>query len=133
VTDLFRKLNYKSQDPILVLGAPASFEAELSAMEGGVTMHREPAEGKGYAFILAFGVMRADIVAAAQATSGILVGDAVAWYIYPKASSRSYASDLSRDIMWEALSPFGLRPVRQVAIDDDWSALRFRREEFVGS
>jgi len=26
----------------------------------------------------------------------------------------------------------GLRPVRQVALDDTWSALRFRRSEDVG-
>lgn len=25
----------------------------------------------------------------------------------------------------------GFRPIRQVAIDEDWSALRFRRVEFV--
>jgi hypothetical protein len=34
---------------------------------------------------------------------------------------------------WQALSDAGFRPVRQVAIDADWSALRFRRKEFVKS
>jgi hypothetical protein len=52
MTDVFKKLNYKDQDPILVLSPPSAFE--------------------------------------------------------------------------EALKPLSLQPVRQVAIDDDWSALRFK-------
>ena len=37
-------------------------------------------------------------------------------------------TDLHRDSLWEALKPTGWRPVTQVAIDDVWSALRFRPE-----
>jgi hypothetical protein len=32
MTEIFGKLNYKSQDPLLVWGAPASFERELKEM-----------------------------------------------------------------------------------------------------
>jgi hypothetical protein len=48
------------------------------------------------------------------------------WVAYPKKTSKKYKSDLSRDDFWEAFKAFGLEPVRQVAIDEDWSALRFR-------
>jgi hypothetical protein len=46
----------------------------------------------------------------------------VFWVAYPKGGK----SDLSRDEMWELLKPFLWRPVSQIAIDDTWSALRFR-------
>ena len=36
-----------------------------------------------------------------------------------------------RDRGWDTLAAQGFAPVRQVAIDDDWSVLRFRRREFV--
>jgi hypothetical protein len=58
--------------------------------------------------------------------SGIL------WITYPKKSS-GVESDLSRDRVREAMQPTGWRPVTQIAIDDTWSALRFRPEAEVGS
>lgn len=41
--------------------------------------------------------------------------------------------DLSRDILWKLLEKKGLRPVAAVAIDDVWSAMRFRPPELVKS
>ena len=35
-------------------------------------------------------------------------------------------TDLNRDILWKHLLKKGVQAVRQVAIDDVWSALRFR-------
>jgi hypothetical protein len=46
--------------------------------------------------------------------------------------SSGIESDLTRDEGWAPLFDAGLRPVRQIAIDDTWSALRFRRVEHVG-
>ena len=63
----------------------------------------------------------------AQATSG----DAVVWFAYPKQSSKRYRCDFNRDTGWAALGTAGFEPVRQVAVDEDWSALRFRRVEFI--
>jgi hypothetical protein len=41
---------------------------------------------------------------------------------YPKAGR----ADNNRDSLWPILAGYGLRPIGQVAIDDVWSALRFR-------
>ncbi len=60
----------------------------------------------------------AEVVLAA-AHRGVL-----AWVAYPKAGQRG--TDLNRDSLAALLSSRHLRPVRQVAIDDVWSALRFR-------
>lgn len=52
--------------------------------------------------------------------------DAIFWLAYPKLTSK-LAGDLNRDII-RALAPdYGLDTVSQVAIDDDWSALRLKR------
>lgn len=44
------------------------------------------------------------------------------WVAYPKGNK----ADINRDSLWPMLSEVGLRPIGQVAVDDTWSALRFR-------
>lgn len=46
----------------------------------------------------------------------------VLWVAYPKANR----TDINRDTLWPVLAEYGLRPIGQVAIDEVWSALRFR-------
>lgn len=47
---------------------------------------------------------------------------AAVWVAYPKGNK----SDINRDSLWPIVADFGMRPCGQVAIDDHWSALRFR-------
>lgn len=44
------------------------------------------------------------------------------WIAYPKGNT----TDINRDSLWPIVGEFGLRPNGQVAVDDVWSALRFR-------
>ena len=50
--------------------------------------------------------------------------DALAWVAYPKGGRLD--TDLNRDSLRELLGQHHIRPVRQVAVDATWSALRFR-------
>ncbi len=50
--------------------------------------------------------------------------DQLAWVAYPKGGR--LGTDLNRDSLASLLAAHGVRPVRQVSIDDTWSALRFR-------
>lgn len=50
--------------------------------------------------------------------------DALAWVAYPKAGK--LGTDLNRDSLAALISQRGVRPVRQISVDDTWSALRFR-------
>ena len=44
------------------------------------------------------------------------------WVAYPKGNR----ADINRDTLWPIVGAYGLRPIAQVAVDDTWSALRFR-------
>jgi hypothetical protein len=44
------------------------------------------------------------------------------WIAYPKGNR----TDINRDSLWPILSAYGMRPITQIAVDDVWSALRFR-------
>jgi len=50
--------------------------------------------------------------------------DALTWVAYPKAGK--LGTDLNRDVLAELVKARGVQPVRQVALDDTWSALRLR-------
>lgn len=56
--------------------------------------------------------------------SGRVTNDVLLWLAYPKKSS-NIKSDLGRDTFMEMVP--GFEPVSLVAIDDQWSAMRFRK------
>ena len=127
---LFGKLNLKDQREILVLNAPASFEPELAALDG-VAVLRDAKKAKAVHFALAFATRQVEVDAAAAALVAKAEGDALLWFAYPKGSSKRYSCDFNRDTGWAGLRAAGFDTVRQVAIDEDWSALRFRRVEYI--
>jgi hypothetical protein len=125
----FAKLNLKDQAEIVVLNAPASFEPELKSLKG-VTVRRD-AKGGDIDFSLAFVTTQKDVDALGAQVAKKAKGDAVVWFAYPKGSSKKYKSQINRDNGWAVMGKAGFEPVRMVAIDEDWSALRFRRVEFI--
>jgi hypothetical protein len=127
---VFGKLNLKDQKEILVLNAPPSFEAELAALEG-VDIIRDPKKAKIAAFSLAFVTAQQEVDALAPAIARKAQGDAIVWFAYPKGTSKKYKSQINRDHGWNVFGAEGFEPVRMVAIDEDWSAIRFRRVEFL--
>jgi hypothetical protein len=44
------------------------------------------------------------------------------WVAYPKGNR----ADINRDSLWPIVAEYGMRPIGQVAVDEVWSALRFR-------
>jgi hypothetical protein len=130
MTPLFKKLNLTTQPSIHVLNAPPSFEAELGALVG-VDVRRE-LEGAS-SFVMAFALTQAEVDSASSRIAACTKGDAIVWMVYPKASSRTYRCEFNRDSGWAVLGEAGFEAVRQVAIDADWSALRFRRVAFIKS
>ena len=127
---VFVKLNLKDQSEIVVLNAPPSFEPELRASRGVNVLRRLPAKGP-VGFVLAFVTRQAEVPPLAKAVAKVTLGDAVVWFAYPKTGSKRYTTDLTRDKGWESLGSAGFEAVRMVAIDEDWSAKRYRRVEFI--
>ncbi len=127
MTELFKKLNFKGQTPILVLDPPPSFEAELAAMASETKVARKAKPEATYAFALAFVTMKKDFDRDAALLALVGETDAILWIAYPKKSSPAFQSDLTRDLCFETGLTLGLRANRQVAVDDDWSAMRYKR------
>jgi len=130
MSPVFAKLNLKDQKQIVVLGSPASFESELSGLKD-VEVIRDLKKAKQVRFSLAFVTTQDQIDALAPAIARKAEGDAIVWFAYPKGSSKKYKSHINRDSGWDILGREGFESVRMVAIDEDWSAKRYRRAEFI--
>jgi hypothetical protein len=127
---LFKKLNLGLHREIVVLNAPESFEPELKRLKG-VKVERDPGKPKDVKFALAFAITQAQLDRASKVLAAASEGDAVIWFAYPKGSSKRYTCEFNRDSGWSVMRAAGFDSVRMVAIDEDWSALRFRRLEYV--
>lgn len=127
---IFEKLNLRDTKEILVLNSPDAFDKELQKL-ADVRVSRRVDDVKNLIFALAFVTQRAEVDKVSQALAGKAAGDAMLWFAYPKGSSKKYTCDFNRDDGWDMLRKLGFDSVRQVAIDEDWSALRFRRVEFI--
>lgn len=71
---------------------------------------------------LVFADSAAALSAVLEANRTALTQPGALWVLYPKANR----IDVNRDTLWPMLSAYGMRPIAQVAIDEVWSALRFR-------
>ncbi|HEY6340968.1 MAG TPA: hypothetical protein VIY49_05715 [Bryobacteraceae bacterium] len=80
---------------------------------------------------LAFVTRQKEVDTPARAIARKAQGDAIVWFAFPKGSSKRYKSEINRDQGWLSLGQEGFEPVSMVAIDEDWSAVRFRRLEFI--
>jgi hypothetical protein len=128
---LFKKLNFKDQTKLFVLNVPENLLQHLDAMKHLTTVSQSVSENEEIHFALAFAIKQKQLNDAVNAIAPRLIDDAIFWVAYPKGSSKKYKCEFNRDTGWEAMGSFGMEGVRQVAIDEDWSALRFRKVEFI--
>ncbi len=114
-----------------MIKAPAEFEAVMKDMADEVTIIEDLKAGNKIHFVLVFAYEQAEVAPFIDELLPQLGEDAVVWFAYPKKSSKRYSSDLSRDNGWKPLGNSGFEGVRQIAINEDWSALRFRHVDYI--
>jgi len=131
MSTLFKKLQYEAHPALLLLNAPESFRTHLSELNRETKLAESLNDGSSFSFILAFVKYQEEINHLAPLFNVILPGDGFLWFAYPKGSSKKYQCNFNRDSGWEILGQLGFEAVRQVAIDEDWTALRFRRVEYI--
>jgi hypothetical protein len=127
---VFEKLNLGSRQEIVVVDAPESFQPELAQLPV-LTIHRHVESVAEAEFWLVFVTRKSEVERLAPLVARRAKGDAVVWFAYPKGTSKKYTCDFNRDTGWAALKKAGFDTVRSVAIDEDWTGLRFRRKEFI--
>lgn len=130
---LLKKLNYKGQKRVALINGSKDFNESVSKTIPDVQIDNEIDPRYPYEFILLFVQQFEEVESLAPRALHNLVSDGILWFAYPKKTSKNFSSDIDRDHGWEVLIDRGFDKVRQVAIDDDWSALRFRNARFIRS
>jgi len=126
---LVKKLLLRPDQRALILNASAGYLEKLGALPAGVSLD---VEARGvYDFVHLFVGNAADLQRLRPAALAAIRPDGILWISYPKGGAK-IGTDINRDSLWALMSDSGLRPVTQIAIDDIWSALRFRPTEKVG-
>jgi hypothetical protein len=127
ITFLSRKLRIVPGQTMLIINAPESYFTLLGKLPDNkietiiVSGH--------YDFVHLFVKDSVDLKLLVSTIINLIGEDTLFWISYPKQSSK-IKTDLNRDIGWEPLFLAGFRPVSAVAIDMDWTALRFRKGSF---
>lgn len=131
---LLKKLNLKDHSSAIVINHPIEFTQTLSALSKSLPTDFKIKKGSLYDFVIVFVYSNEDIAAWIKKLNAQLAVDATLWFAYIKKSSKKYDGLISRDgDGWLALGEYGYEGVRQVAIDADWSALRFRHVDKIKS
>ncbi len=125
-----RKLGMNPGMRGLIIAPPLGYLKLLAPLPNGLTVSSR-AHGM-YPFVQVFATRPSEISRFAQRLSKYAAPNALVWISYPKKTSK-LAGNLSRDVIRKAMSVRGWRAVSIVAIDEVWSALRFRPAGQVGS
>jgi hypothetical protein len=118
-----QKLFLKAGQTLLLVKAPAGYEAQLGELPAGVvvtTSGRSPAD-----VIQAFVNSRAQLADLLPGLREALKPKGILWIAYPKGTAK-IKTDLNRDIINAYVQTIGLQGVAMFAIDDTWSSMRIR-------
>jgi hypothetical protein len=111
---LEKKLLIKECHSVLLLNPPRGFNKIIKSGQ------KRPAD-----VVITFVRSKADIVKLHDKAIKSAKEDGVLWFAYPKISS-GIKTDINRDNGWSVLQKKKFEPVTQIAMDETWSALRFK-------
>jgi hypothetical protein len=120
-----QKLLLKPGQRIAVVGTPGDYAALVGGLPDGATLTAEPTRDADVLHL--FVTDRADLAARWPAVARAMGPDTTLWISYPKRGP-GVTTDLTRDVGWAPVRASGYDPVTQVAIDERWSAMRYRHD-----
>lgn len=113
------KLGIKPGFKVLLANAPDGFSGALGPLPEGAAL--APA-GQAADLILLFVTSLVQLKAALPELKPLLKGGGLFWIAWRKGG----VGEVTRDNMWPIAALFNLQPVANVAVDEEWSALRFK-------
>lgn len=123
------KLQLKDEKNLLIQGLPSSVEKQFSKLFFAKNV-TPLLKIKKIDFALVFAVSQKQLCDILKDVIPVLQTDAKLWIAYPKVAAK-IASDLCRDNNWDFIAHYNLECVRQVALDNVWTAIRFKKPETI--
>lgn len=131
--NLLKKLNFKTQTEVFLQNVPIELANLTTAFAEKTEVSTDWGAIKELSFAMFFVMKQTEIDAVAEKLAQKLQNkqDVILWFVYPKKTSKKYVCDFNRDTGWDKLGALGFEAVRMVAIDENWSGLRFRHIDFI--
>lgn len=116
---VFKKMKVKQYCDAIVLHAPPGYPQppEFNWVNGGDAD-----------LVHLFVESREQFTERFQQAVNLCKKDGTLWISYPKSKGK-ITYDINRDSLWNLLLAAGHHPVSQIALDEEWSALRIKRNE----
>jgi hypothetical protein len=129
---LSKKLRLAVEHSVAVLNAPDGYVALLDPGPHEIKTQAQP--GQTFDAVLLFVRNVDELRRFGVAAIAAVKGSGLLWMAYPKGGKTAGATDLpatpwwmQRDVLGEITSVTGFKPVAFVAVDDTWTALRFKK------
>lgn len=119
---LAEKLLIKPRNKVGIFNAPQGYVESLAPLPDDVKIQTR---GKDFDVVQVFVYNKADIDSRCMKAAELVNPGGIVWFTYPKKSGK-IKTDISRDTGWDTVVDAGWEGVTQIAIDETWSALRFR-------
>lgn len=126
LSPIAKKLLIRTGNRVLLVNAPETYSSLLDPLPEGIELCFE-AKG-AFDVVQLFVKNKAELKQEMERLREHLRPDTIFWITYPKKSS-GIASDLDMMTSWDETSALKLSPVASAAIDEVWTALRFRPED----
>ena len=128
---LAKKLVVRPNTRMLAIASPAGYRALLGELPANTTYAETAAEAAGgingtFDWIHLFLTTRAGLERHLPAAKTHLRPEGVLWVSFPRAKQ---ATDLNRTLLMELARRFGLQPVTNVVVNDEWTAYRLKPVE----
>lgn len=130
MSDLAKKLRILPGKRVLALGAPDSISEMLGALPEKASLSLSTRASGEFDVVMLFVTDSKSLEKGFSKATASLGAETVFWICYPKKTS-AIKTDLSRDNGWNVVFAAGFGPVTQIAIDETWSALRFKVESTI--
>lgn len=118
-----QKLQMKPNLTALFVNAPRDYEVKLGRLPEGVFVIKK-VHGR-IDFIQVFVNSKQELEEQIPRLKNILAPEGMLWVTYHKGTS-PVKTDINRDEIAAYARSVGMQAVAQIAIDDDWSALRLK-------
>lgn len=127
---LAKKLMIKPNMRVGFINPPEGYPEAIGELPAGAAVVADPEPGSLDAVVL-FVKSLAELEGRAPEAIALVKFDGLLWIGYPKKTSK-IKTDIDRDSGWAKMSAIGYAGVAMVALDETWSAMRYRPAERVG-
>jgi hypothetical protein len=122
---MFEKLQLSDEKNLLIQGIPSSIErqfAKLTFCKSVTPLLRS----RKIDFALVFALSKKQLTDIVADVAPAMQQEGKFWVAYPRPAAK-IASDLCRDENWDMIACHGYEPECQIALDNVWCAMKFKK------